>query len=720
MSAYDLPVTFFNDVIETPGPEDFFASGNLGAWFDPSDFSSLFQDAAGTTPVTAVGDPIGRMNSQGGLAAYASQGTAGDRPVLALDAEGYYYVDTTGGKSLTVTFPIGLGSTTAHIHYAYRGFGSAYLTGQTVDTSYSITAPMAGLVITDIAIYSSQLEGFKEWANSKCAMTTGMDYCVDSVSGNDSNSGRTPFSAKRTIGALPALRNGMGIGLMRGSTWPEQIGTPNSTINNVTIRGCGVGRLPILDGAETIAASWSKTAGRTNVYQITVDIATGLTCYPSLWEDDARLRWKSSVANVDSSAGSYYVATTAAGDTTATIYCYPTGGGDPTSNGKVYKYSKRHAGIVNTCSTASYVGTASGWDVRDVHVKRGLMNDGAIAINGNLYRVLGEDGVKHELYVTLGGNMTDCIAWKHDWQDRDSHTMFVAFNQTGTGKASTFLRCIAAAEDAKFGVVATLSNGFHGFYAHTAGTDKCEAISMIDCSAYRVKHFGSAANCKSLYYLRCFTDGARGGYQSSADVMRSIDCFLRDAPTYGITGGGIDVRTTGSVGNYVEGFRLARTQSNESASSGWSIGGNTDHQITFYRCSIFNNQTNNFFGTRSISPGPTVVSNQRNAISGVTYPVYSNMKMFAGDANSDYNGYYVSGTMVIVYNNTTYSNNWSGFRAAWPNLEAHSTYNINPSFADPANGDFTVTNVNFPQNVGCERPVISYTAIPSLVALAAM
>lgn len=44
-----------------------FAAGEQGAWYDPSDFSTLFQDSAGTTPVTAVGQPAGLIldKSQG-------------------------------------------------------------------------------------------------------------------------------------------------------------------------------------------------------------------------------------------------------------------------------------------------------------------------------------------------------------------------------------------------------------------------------------------------------------------------------------------------------------------------------------------------------------------------------------------------------------------------------------------------------------------------------
>lgn len=44
-----------------------FADGKQGVWFDPSDKSTLFQDAAGTVPVTKDGDPVGLIldKSQG-------------------------------------------------------------------------------------------------------------------------------------------------------------------------------------------------------------------------------------------------------------------------------------------------------------------------------------------------------------------------------------------------------------------------------------------------------------------------------------------------------------------------------------------------------------------------------------------------------------------------------------------------------------------------------
>ena len=40
-------------------PASLFANGEQGLWYDVGDFSTLFQDAAGTTPVTAVEQPVG-------------------------------------------------------------------------------------------------------------------------------------------------------------------------------------------------------------------------------------------------------------------------------------------------------------------------------------------------------------------------------------------------------------------------------------------------------------------------------------------------------------------------------------------------------------------------------------------------------------------------------------------------------------------------------------
>jgi len=63
-------------------PAALFSAGEQGAWYDPSDFSTMFQDDAGVTPVTSVGQSVGRINDKSGRGNHATQPTAASRPVL--------------------------------------------------------------------------------------------------------------------------------------------------------------------------------------------------------------------------------------------------------------------------------------------------------------------------------------------------------------------------------------------------------------------------------------------------------------------------------------------------------------------------------------------------------------------------------------------------------------------------------------------------------------
>ena len=56
---------------------------NNGAWFDPSDLSTLYQDAAGTTPVTAVEQPVGKILDKSGNGNHATQPITASRPTLS-------------------------------------------------------------------------------------------------------------------------------------------------------------------------------------------------------------------------------------------------------------------------------------------------------------------------------------------------------------------------------------------------------------------------------------------------------------------------------------------------------------------------------------------------------------------------------------------------------------------------------------------------------------
>ena len=77
-------------------PRSLFSAGEQGIWLDPSDFSTLFQDAAGTTPVTAQGQPVGLALDKSGRGNHATQTTAESRPTLQQDSNGLYYLSFDG------------------------------------------------------------------------------------------------------------------------------------------------------------------------------------------------------------------------------------------------------------------------------------------------------------------------------------------------------------------------------------------------------------------------------------------------------------------------------------------------------------------------------------------------------------------------------------------------------------------------------------------------
>lgn len=85
-----------------------FSAGEVGVWYDPSDLTTLFQDSAGTTPVTAAGQPVGRMLDKSGRGNHATQATAAQRPIYGFHPYSgvrnlLLATDTMATQSRTVT-----------------------------------------------------------------------------------------------------------------------------------------------------------------------------------------------------------------------------------------------------------------------------------------------------------------------------------------------------------------------------------------------------------------------------------------------------------------------------------------------------------------------------------------------------------------------------------------------------------------------------------------
>lgn len=104
--------------------------------------------------------------------------------------------------------------------------------------------------------------------------TTGLfNYYVDSVNGNDGNSGLTPalaFASFTPLASLPA-RSGLRIGMARGSLWRAQLTVPQA---GMTFAPYGSGAAPqISNSVQFSSGSWTNVAG--NEYQISAGGTTG-------------------------------------------------------------------------------------------------------------------------------------------------------------------------------------------------------------------------------------------------------------------------------------------------------------------------------------------------------------------------------------------------------------------------------------------------------------
>jgi hypothetical protein len=79
----------------TFNPRSLFAKGEAGAWYDPADLSSMFQDAAGTS-AAALDAPVGLIRDKSGRGNHAGQATAAARPMLRKDPAGRFYLEFDG------------------------------------------------------------------------------------------------------------------------------------------------------------------------------------------------------------------------------------------------------------------------------------------------------------------------------------------------------------------------------------------------------------------------------------------------------------------------------------------------------------------------------------------------------------------------------------------------------------------------------------------------
>jgi len=106
-------------------PAPLFAAGEPGAWFDPSDLTTLFQDDAATVPVTAAGQSVAVMLDKSGRGNHATQTTALNRPTYQVDSSGRGHLLFDGSNDGMVTASIVPGIDKAQVFAGVRKLSDA-------------------------------------------------------------------------------------------------------------------------------------------------------------------------------------------------------------------------------------------------------------------------------------------------------------------------------------------------------------------------------------------------------------------------------------------------------------------------------------------------------------------------------------------------------------------------------------------------------------------
>jgi hypothetical protein len=114
-----------------------FSASEPGVWYDPSDITTLFQDTAGTTPVTETGQAVARINDKSGRGNHATQATLDNRPTYQVDSNGLPYLSFDGVNDGLATSTITPGTDKTQIFAGVRKFTG---TGTIVELSAAISS----------------------------------------------------------------------------------------------------------------------------------------------------------------------------------------------------------------------------------------------------------------------------------------------------------------------------------------------------------------------------------------------------------------------------------------------------------------------------------------------------------------------------------------------------------------------------------------------------
>ena len=113
ISSVSSPVIIASKIVSYESIAGLFSTAQ-GAWYDPADLTTLFQDSAGTVPVTANGNPVGMIRDKSGNGNHATQNVTAKRPTYHTDGT-HHWITFDGIDDFLVTPTITPGTNKAQV-----------------------------------------------------------------------------------------------------------------------------------------------------------------------------------------------------------------------------------------------------------------------------------------------------------------------------------------------------------------------------------------------------------------------------------------------------------------------------------------------------------------------------------------------------------------------------------------------------------------------------
>lgn len=446
----------------------------------------------------------------------------------------------------------------------------------------------------------------------------GYDWYVDSskAPGGNGLSSATAFSTLAAVGAV--VQAGDAIGLAKGSHFDDTLDL--SALTGCTVSTYGAGAAPVIDCSQAIAnVSFSKTAGRTNVYQAAVTIESDASkTWVSAWENDTRLVRVADVATCDATPGSYVPS--ADNTDNITLYIHPAGSGNPITNGKTYEYSKRQYGLL----------TGTNGVVSGIITRRNLNNNGSLSVGvgATVTNCEANEGQFHNVYVQPLA-ILDGVICRGAYRPDLAHAYFVFNANNGGGNPVTFRNCQALADSYD-----SLATGFFGHY-NTSGAfgtitfENCRVENMIVGFAVSAGHatFLQFTDCETVNVQDPFDPNCpfeisggsvrRTAAQGAVRIVIGTENGLIDELTacIGTVSGGL-IWTTGATTLTVRNCTFVIVNG-----SGVQVG--VYSTVSTPTITLINNVWSNFVSTYGFLSTPTLVSDN-NCFTPATTDMYWN------------------------------------------------------------------------------------------------